>query len=334
MVCAVVAARRRIETRVPPPRLLASRAGTFLSHSDRAPAEVRVDAFGARAESRAARGGRVAAALSLPALRAVRRCHGELRRRGRRGRAALRFLRRVPSARSGAAQVEGRKTARAAARPEGAAQDPHQLPPRQGMAARTGRHALPAAGLGARRRRAGALVHLFDRLPGAVPSGGRPGISRFPPRSRRARRHLRGSWSETPAPPGGGSEKNGATRSRRRPENPLAHSGRGALPGRVLVGAQAANRVFAAARSALARELRRAVPRPGPAPGPAYSNAVPRAGGLHQRRAGRAARALAEIPRAPRRRARAAAGRAPHAAAPRSAARLVPRRLAAHRRAP
>src|SRR5712691_12967904 len=44
---------------------------------------------------------------------------------------------------------------------------------------------------------------------------GRPGISRLPPGSRRVRRHLRGSGSEASAPPGGGSEKDGATGRRR-----------------------------------------------------------------------------------------------------------------------
>src|SRR6266513_2377077 len=135
-------------------------------------------------------------------------------------------------------------------------------------------------------------------------------------------------------PPGGGSEKDGATRRRRCPANSLARSGRRAFPGRVPVGTQAANRVFAAAHSALAREVRRAVPRPGHAPGPAHQDAVPGAGVLRQRRAGRAAGTPAEIPRAPRRRARPAPGRAPPAAPPRAAARLVPRRLASHRRAP
>src|SRR6266581_3406419 len=187
---------------MPPPRRLAHAAGTFLAHPDRAPAEVRVDALGARAQSRAARGGRVAAALSLPALRAAGRRDGELRRRRRRGRAALRFLRRVPSPGSGAAPVECRQTARAGTRPESSAQDPAQLPRRGRMAPRTGRHALPASGVGARRRRAGAFLHLFDRLSGAVPSGSRPGISRLPPGSRRVRRHLRGSGSEASAAPG------------------------------------------------------------------------------------------------------------------------------------
>src|SRR5256885_6814074 len=135
IACAVVAARHRIEARMPPPRRLARASGTFLAYADRAPAEVRLDALGAGTESRAARGGRVAAALPLPALRPAGRRHGELRRRGRRGRAALRFLRRVPSPGSGAAQMEGRQTARTATRPEGAAQDPHQLSPRGRMAA-------------------------------------------------------------------------------------------------------------------------------------------------------------------------------------------------------
>src|SRR5438445_13833441 len=97
---------------MPPPRRLAPAAGTFLAHPDRASAEVRVDTLGAGAESRAARGRRAAAALSLPALRAAGRRHGELRRLRRRGRAALRFLRRVPSARSGATPVERRSEER------------------------------------------------------------------------------------------------------------------------------------------------------------------------------------------------------------------------------
>src|SRR5882762_6254417 len=123
---------------MPPPRRLAHAAGTFLAHPDRAPAEVRMDTLGAGAESRAARGRRVAAAVSLPALRAAGRRHGELRRRKRRGRTALRFLRRVPSARPGAAPMERWQTARAGTRPQCAPEDPAQLPPAKRMAPRTG----------------------------------------------------------------------------------------------------------------------------------------------------------------------------------------------------
>src|SRR5258706_8808887 len=334
IACAVVTGRRRSETRMPPPRRLARAAGTFLAHPTCAPAEVRMDTFGAWAQSRAARSGRVAAALPLPALCTAGRRHGELRRRWRRGRAALRFLRRVSSARSGATPMERRPAARSATRTQGAPENPAQLPPGERMAARAGGHALPAPGLGARGRRARARLHLFDRLSRAVSSGSRAGISRLPPGAGGVRRAVRGPGSRACAPRRGDSEKDGATGCRRSWENSLAHEGRGAFSRRVPVRAQAPNRVFAAAQSTLAPQLLRAVPHPGPAPGPAHQDAVPGAGLLRERRAGRTARTLAKDARASRRRTGPSAGDAPAASASSVAIRLVPRRVASHRRAP
>src|SRR5882672_5259806 len=246
-----------------PPRRLAHAAGTFLAHPTCAPAEVRMDTFGAGAQSRAARSGRVAAALPFPALCAAGRRHGELRRRWRRGRAALRFLRRVSSAGSGTTPMERRPAARSATRSQGAPEDPAQLPSGKRMAARAGGHALPAARLGARGRRARARLHLFDRLSGAVSSGSRAGISRLPPGAGGGRRAVRGPGSRACAPRRGDSERDGATGCRRSSENSLAHEGRRAFSRRVPVRAQAPNRVFAAAQSTLARELRPGVPRRG-----------------------------------------------------------------------
>src|SRR5258708_14421655 len=132
-----------------PSRHLAHAAGTFLAHSTCAPAEVRVDPLGTRVEYGAEGGRRPGGALPLPAICAAGRCHGELRRPWRRGRPALRFLRRISSARRGTTPMERRPAARSATRPEGASEDPAQLPPGKTMAARAGGHALPAPCLAA-----------------------------------------------------------------------------------------------------------------------------------------------------------------------------------------
>src|SRR5258708_19598165 len=112
-----------------PSRHLAHAAGTFLAHSTCAPAEVRVDTLGTRVESRAARGRRPAAALPLPAICAAGRCHGELRRPWRRGRPALRFLRRISSARRGTTPMALRPAPPSPTPPQAPPSNPPHLPP-------------------------------------------------------------------------------------------------------------------------------------------------------------------------------------------------------------
>ena len=104
-------------------------------------------------------------ALSLRARCAARRPDGLLRQRRRRRRPARRFLRRVPAAGAGPAALAHRpRRATPRCAPDVPLKILAELRARAGVAARARRHALPAAGLGARRRGRGRVHDLLDRL--------------------------------------------------------------------------------------------------------------------------------------------------------------------------
>ncbi len=171
-----------------------------------------LDAPGERREPLQRACGETAAPLLVHSAGAPGRRDGELRRAGRGGRPACRFLRRIPGA--------GRRPSPLAARPPPAfrpgcacpAQPDRRFPRRGGVRAGAGGHALPAAGLGARRRRARQLLHLLGRVPRAARRRAGGILSRLPSRTRPTRRDL-----PRPAPardPASGKDRRGPGRLR------------------------------------------------------------------------------------------------------------------------
>ena len=128
-----------------------------------------LDAAGERREPSQRACGTTAAPLRVHSAGAPGRRDGELRRAGRRRRPACRFLRRVPACRARAV-ASGASPARAtfALVPDAPLSLIDGFPRRGGIRAGARRPALPAAGLGPRRRRARCLLHLLGRLPRAA----------------------------------------------------------------------------------------------------------------------------------------------------------------------
>ncbi len=139
---------------------------------------------------------RAARTLPLRARRPPRRRHGLVRHRRRRRRAARRLVRRLPAAGAGAAALAHRpRRAAPRLRDDVPLKMLADFEPEHGVAARAGRHALPAARLGPRRRGRGRAASPLDRLSRAgadalgVDTAAAP--ARAPPSRPRTRRRLR-----------------------------------------------------------------------------------------------------------------------------------------------
>ena len=158
------ARRRRVASRRSRRRALvgAARADRTTRVADTRDAGLDAAGPGRRSARRA--GAPAAAALSLHRRRPPRRRDVLVRERRRRRRPARRLVRRLPAADVGVQALAHRPCRQAAPARRCAAQDARRLRGERGMAARAGRHAVPAAGLGPRRRRGRRLHHRIDRL--------------------------------------------------------------------------------------------------------------------------------------------------------------------------